>query len=138
MEKLELGKEVQSLCSCKKHHKKLRKSCMCRLPDTLLLFKEPLLSRGRVIYNLVDTFSTTPSSFRFSFWWTFFGGRLVGHFCGWTFFGGRLVSHFFWWTQFKRPFYFNYLSIQQAPGLVSQPFWTWSPTIQAYPPTILT
>ena len=58
-----------------------------------------------VIYNLVDTFSTTPSSFRFFVWWTFFGGRLVSHFFGWTFFGGRLVSHFVWWTQFKRPFY---------------------------------
>ena len=44
---------------------------------------------------LVDVFSTTPSSFRFLFWWTFFGGRLVSHFFWWTFFGGRLVGHFF-------------------------------------------
>ena len=61
-------------------------------------------AKSPVIYNLVDTFSKTPSSFRFFFWWTFFGGRLVSHFFWWTFFGGRLVSHFFWWTQFKRPF----------------------------------
>ena len=53
MEKLEVAKEVQSFCSSKKHHKKLRKSCMCSLPDILLLFKEPLLSRGsRDLKNL--------------------------------------------------------------------------------------
>ena len=43
----------------------------------------------------MDVFSTTPSSFRFLVWWTFFGGRLVSHFFWWTFFGGRLVGHFF-------------------------------------------
>ena len=35
---------------------------------------------------LVDVFSTTYSSFRFLFWWTFFGRRLVSHF-----FGGRFL-----------------------------------------------
>ena len=57
----------------------------------------------------MDVFSTTYNSFRFLFWWTFFGGRLVSHFFGgrflvdiwlviffwWTFFGGHLVGHFF-------------------------------------------
>ena len=50
---------------------------------------------------LVDVFSTTPSSFRFLCWWTFFGGLLVSHFFGghflvdvWLviFFGGRNLN----------------------------------------------
>ena len=72
-----------------------------RKSDFRLIF----LVMEMVYQVLVDVFSMTYSSFRFLFWWTFYGGRLVSHFFGWTFFGGLLVGHFFWWTQFKRPFF---------------------------------
>ena len=60
-----------------------------------VVFCKPFSSVSLVYQVLVDVFSTTPSSFRFYFWWTFFGGRLVSHLFWWTFFGGRLVGHFF-------------------------------------------
>ena len=74
-----------------KHHD-IHSSLLLPFLTVCQWIRQVIFHLSEVYQVLVDVFSTTPSSFRFFIWWTFFGGRLV--------------SHFFWWTQFKRPFLF--------------------------------
>ena len=61
-------------------------TCKCEFLPYNTLHLVSTLVVCTVIYNLVDTFSTTPSSFRF-----FFGGRFLVDVWLVIFFGGRFL-----------------------------------------------